>query len=512
MSDTLDPIDASGIDNMKDTEDNILPFTEDNEPLPNKQDQLINTDETFDYYDNDIPDSNKQTIGMTILFLVLMILYIGFCVYYRKVIKTRQAVDDVETSERRQRQHRENQVCYTYVYLCRFRYVVVKDIICSYFAYHYHLIKDVLEESMSATTRARNNTLEQAKLEERKNNIKKVLKFQLIVDDDDDVQSKEEGGENEGDDDNTNKVVPPEEANVVCTSDSNCKCELCQYWQWESPNAAKTTESEKRVGGGGEEEISSDVQGDAATSNVAISRRIITIQEEDSDEEDDEEEVDKETREKDVDVEAQEQEAVDESSLTTPAAPPSSSQPSPNSSPQGSPRTSQPSPASSPSRLSLPSTPKKISDALSCGSSRSGRSHSDALSCGGSSSKLNCSHNHSSRKSENKCKENDDTPAVPFSDIASLYGEECNVCLAHFQVGDRVATSKDSAQCSHIFHEECISRWLLVRDGCPICRRSYFPDAVSESANAADIESGMEEEGDMRSSPSFVAVNMATED
>jgi len=117
MSDILDPMDASsGIDNIKDTEDNIvLPFAEDNEPLPNKQDQLINTDETYDYYDNDIPDSNKQTIGMTILFLVLMILYIGFCVYYRKVIKTRQAVDDVETSERRQRQRMENQVCYTYV-------------------------------------------------------------------------------------------------------------------------------------------------------------------------------------------------------------------------------------------------------------------------------------------------------------------------------------------------------------------------------------------------------------
>jgi len=105
MSDTLDLIDASSIDNMKDTEDHLLPFTEDNEPLPNKH------DETYDYYDNEIPDSNKQTIGMTILFLVLMILYIGFCVYYRKVIKTRQAVDDVETSERRQRQRRENQVC-----------------------------------------------------------------------------------------------------------------------------------------------------------------------------------------------------------------------------------------------------------------------------------------------------------------------------------------------------------------------------------------------------------------
>ena len=118
MSDTLDLTDASG----KDIEDNyILPFTEDNEPLPNKQDQTSDmiqlTDETYDYYDNDIPDSKTQTIGMTILFLVLMILYIGFCVYYRKVIKTRQAVDDEETSERRQRQRRENQVCFMCVFV-----------------------------------------------------------------------------------------------------------------------------------------------------------------------------------------------------------------------------------------------------------------------------------------------------------------------------------------------------------------------------------------------------------
>jgi len=304
---------------------------------------------------------------------------------------------------------------------------------------------------MSATTRARNNALEQAKLEERKNNIKKVLTIQLIVDDDDDVQSNDgEGGENEGGE--QGKDAPPEKVNVVCTSDSNCKCELCQYWQWESPNAAKSTDVEepkKKVGGGEEEEIPSDVQDDAATSGVSISRRIITIQEEDSEEDDDDEEG--ETKEKDVDVEAQ---AIPSEENATPSSPTpaplsSSPQPSPNSSPQGSPRTSQPSPISSPSRLSLPST---------------------------------------------------------------LYGEECNVCLAHFQVGDRVATSKDSAQCSHIFHEECISRWLLVRDGCPICRRSYFPEA------AADIESGVEgnmgitEEGNMMSSPSFVAVNMATED
>ena len=27
-----------------------------------------------------------------------------------------------------------------------------------------------------------------------------------------------------------------------------------------------------------------------------------------------------------------------------------------------------------------------------------------------------------------------------------------------------------------MFHDECMKRWLLVRDGCPICRRLYLDE------------------------------------
>jgi hypothetical protein len=86
--------------------------------------------------------------------------------------------------------------------------------------------------------------------------------------------------------------------------------------------------------------------------------------------------------------------------------------------------------------------------------------------------------------------------------LSILQNEECNICLSYFQVGDRIAWScKNQAQfvgsssssandsspnngmtvkadsvCRHIFHAECIERWLLVREGCPVCRRSYFED------------------------------------
>lgn len=51
-----------------------------------------------------------HTMYMTTFFLVLMVLYIGFCVYYRKV-KTRRTVGDYgEGSAARDQQRRENQV------------------------------------------------------------------------------------------------------------------------------------------------------------------------------------------------------------------------------------------------------------------------------------------------------------------------------------------------------------------------------------------------------------------
>ena len=112
----------------------------------------------------------------------------------------------------------------------------------------------------------------------------------------------------------------------------------------------------------------------------------------------------------------------------------------------------------------------------------------------------------------------------------SRYDEECNICLTQFQVGDSAAWSMQYGKmllplagsnrtmcdgaatddnnpglprirnvassslndecgvCKHVFHEECISRWLLVRDGCPICRRSYFP------AGEIDLEQGVNTE------------------
>jgi hypothetical protein len=133
-----------------------------------------------------------------------------------------------------------------------------------------------------------------------------------------------------------------------------------------------------------------------------------------------------------------------------------------------------------------------------------------------SSSISNCGNSsHYCSTSNNACL--DSTHRESFHDQNKvLTGEECNICLSTFQVGDRIAWSrtnkslnnavesqgdpvgcvlqKDTA-CCHIFHAECIERWLLVREGCPVCRRSYFDqemDSCDEMQQLAggDIEAG----------------------
>ncbi|KAJ9162513.1 hypothetical protein P3X46_022278 [Hevea brasiliensis] len=45
---------------------------------------------------------------------------------------------------------------------------------------------------------------------------------------------------------------------------------------------------------------------------------------------------------------------------------------------------------------------------------------------------------------------------------------DCVICLEGLS-GSQVALTK--MKCNHIFHEECITRWLKVQNSCPTCRR-----------------------------------------
>ena len=182
--------------------------------------------------------------------------------------------------------------------------------------------------------------------------------------------------------------------------------------------------------------------------------------------------------------------------------------------------------------------------------------YADALSCGSIHSRINSCSNHYAKcgnSVSSSCQvgagngprpgytgmsDTTDSRSISYSEMFSRYDEECNICLTQFQVGDSAAWSMQYGKillplagcnstscngaatddnnpshswirngasssltdecdvCKHVFHEECISRWLLVRDGCPICRRSYFPTAAM-SATTAAVESTPEGEIDL---------------
>jgi len=85
---------------------------------------------------------------------------------------------------------------------------------------------------------------------------------------------------------------------------------------------------------------------------------------------------------------------------------------------------------------------------------------------------------------------------ILISDVHNTCGEECNICLAPFNIGDYVSTqqrqqnSPTGIRCRHIFHTTCIKQWLLINDVCPICRSSFgIGDINSEANTVVELES-----------------------
>ena len=102
----------------------------------------------------------------------------------------------------------------------------------------------------------------------------------------------------------------------------------------------------------------------------------------------------------------------------------------------------------------------------------------------------------------------EDFHTVPSSE--NLEGEEqtaCHICLGDYECGEEVCLLQNP-YCTHVFHKECISEWLLKHNECPCCRRYFLGvDEVktkeenvseihgdSELTQAADIEAVAMEE------------------
>lgn len=72
-------------------------------------------------------------------------------------------------------------------------------------------------------------------------------------------------------------------------------------------------------------------------------------------------------------------------------------------------------------------------------------------------------------------------PDVPQSESNAL-GEGCVICLSGEITTERTLCA---LPCKHVFHRDCVSRWLSIQASCPTCR-AYVPD-VDAGSTQADV-------------------------
>ncbi|CAN4101067.1 unnamed protein product [Withania somnifera] len=59
---------------------------------------------------------------------------------------------------------------------------------------------------------------------------------------------------------------------------------------------------------------------------------------------------------------------------------------------------------------------------------------------------------------------------------------ECPICLGLFKDDELVKLLPD---CEHVYHAQCINKWLVVHSNCPLCRASLHLNSITISEIAA---------------------------
>uniref|UniRef100_A0A0E0E2L5 RING-type E3 ubiquitin transferase n=1 Tax=Oryza meridionalis TaxID=40149 RepID=A0A0E0E2L5_9ORYZ len=68
---------------------------------------------------------------------------------------------------------------------------------------------------------------------------------------------------------------------------------------------------------------------------------------------------------------------------------------------------------------------------------------------------------------------------------ASGGGRECAVCLGAVREGEMV---RRLPACEHVYHADCIDRWLAAHRTCPLCRRELDPGKLAAGAPPAPTQ------------------------
>ena len=59
---------------------------------------------------------------------------------------------------------------------------------------------------------------------------------------------------------------------------------------------------------------------------------------------------------------------------------------------------------------------------------------------------------------------------LPTSKIKKNNNINCIICLSNLKIGDKEST----LPCLHIFHYNCIKKWIYEKKWCPICKYEIF--------------------------------------
>jgi Ring finger domain len=75
-------------------------------------------------------------------------------------------------------------------------------------------------------------------------------------------------------------------------------------------------------------------------------------------------------------------------------------------------------------------------------------------------------------------------PITRYQRKLSCGTSECTICITELEDGDMVRTLP---KCNHVFHRDCIDRWLYISGTCPICRTAV--SAGESSINSSSLPS-----------------------
>ena len=71
------------------------------------------------------------------------------------------------------------------------------------------------------------------------------------------------------------------------------------------------------------------------------------------------------------------------------------------------------------------------------------------------------------------CKNNYNKYKLPISKVRSndnLLLDECSICLEKYKKNEKII----NLNCSHSFHQNCLSKWLNNNNTCPQCRENII--------------------------------------